>query len=771
VIGTSSTTANGGRDRLGAPFKLNGNTRAGREWMHVSVPTRGADGAVGKSWDVTFAQHLRLQLGGADDLQRPLEENPWLHACAAVMATAVASVPLRIYSHAPGAAGDDDSGVEVTSEDDPIYRLLHQPNRFDVWSDIAKRGVFHRFGNGEDWLFLADEAGKPVAKNQSGKIQTPVQIIQASGACVVDTGTDEYGMPKGWRYSAQGRQAPDYPVESVLSFLDPDPYNRFRGLGPAEVLARELGQYFQAQRYIEGLARNGGEFGGVLSTPPGIGDQEVDAIQARLNDHITNGEKRGQYVVLPNTMTFTPNGIAPKDMEFRALFEWVREAIAAACHVPLPVIGVYTDATYNNVKTAHAEFWRTGVIPYLKSIEAVLNQKFFPRLAEAKLAGYRVFFDVSDIDALREDNTLKIDSALRNAALLSWPPNPLLALYNVDAELKGGDVAPRDPFAFGAETDDDEDESDNGGGDNEDEGSDDSEADTKTAPATLTRAGAPLQERGQRVDYWLAKEKRLRIPAERRLLKPGLTFLRKYEQAQLTRLRAFARAGKRLSAFAAYEAKDIAVGDEAELARQVEILLLNKKEWEDKLAALFEQPLRNVAAAALKDAAMETGGISIGVGNPRMVDALSRQTLQLAEGATSTIATRLRTRLMDELSKATSIGDLQERVKEVLPELEGTVKEAFATRDQRALTIARTEAGHAIGKSRFEQFKADGVEALQWITQGDGEVRPSHAAIDGQVVPLGSSFPNGLRYAHDENAPAEETINCRCDSLPVMGDA
>lgn len=770
MIGATSTTSHGGRDRLGSPFKLNGNTRAPREAMRARVEIPAAEGTVAKSWDVTFAQHMRLQLGGADELQRPLEENPWLHACAAVMATAVASVPLRIYSHAPGEAGDDDAGREVTSEADPIYKLLNRPNRFDVWSDFAKRSVFHRLGNGEDWWFLGDPQGKPVVVGKDGKIQLPTQLIQAPGPCVSDTGTDRYGMPKGWCYSGPGEQAPEYPVESVLSFLDPDPYNRFRGLGPAEVLARELGQYFQAQRYIEGLARNGGEFGGVLSTPPGIGDQEADAIQARLNDHISNGEKRGQYVVLPNTMSFTPNGIAPKDMEFRALFEWVREAIAAACHVPLPVIGVYTDATYNNVKTAHAEFWRTGVIPYLKSIEAVLNQKFFPRLAEAKLAGYRVFFDVSDIDALREDNTAKIEAAARVSTLIGVPFNASLALFNVDAEVEGGDEPPRDPFAMDA---DESDEDENGGGDNEAEGSEssDDEADTKTAPATLTRAGAPLQERAQRVDYWLAKEKRLRIPAERRLLKPGLTFLRKYPDAQIARIRAFARNGKRLGAFADYVAKDIAPGDEAELARQVEILLLNKQEWEAKMVALFERPLKNVAAAALRDAAMETGGISIGVGNPRMVEALSRQTIQLAEGVTSTLATRVRTRLMDELSKATSIGDLQERVKEVLPKLEGTVKEAFATREERALTIARTEAGHAIGKSRFEQFKADGVEALQWITQGDGEVRPSHAAIDGQVVPLGSSFPNGLRYAHDENAPAEETINCRCDSLPVMGDA
>jgi SPP1 gp7 family putative phage head morphogenesis protein len=753
---------------------LNGHSGPRSEPVTVPVRVLGPDGSVAKSLlsDWTVGTNLRLQLGGADEIQRPLEENPWLHACATAMSTAVAAVPLRIYAVPPGTAGDDDAGQEVTNEADPVYRLLHAPNRFDVWGDFAKRGVFHRIGNGEDWWFLAGPDGKSVPSKEDGTIPLPTQIIQASGACISEADTDEWGMPKAWRYSASGGRGapPPFPVASVLSFLDPDPYNRFRGLGAAEVLARELGQYFQAQRYIEGLARNGGELGGILKMPNGISGGEVEATQTKVDDLITNSENRGKYLVIGADADFIPNGITPKDMEFKALFEWVRDCICSATHVPPPVIGVYTDATYNNIKTAHAEFWRSGVIPYLRSIEGVLNEKFFPRLVDPKLAAYRVYFDTSDIEALQEDNTAKIEAAARVSVQTGVTFNNALALFNVEAEVEGGDEPPSEPFDPFAPTEDEPNEEPES--DEEDEDGDEEEE--RTAPIATTRAGAPMHERAARLEYWEQIERAVRLPGEKRVRKVASTFLERYRDAQIARLRAFAKNGKNLNtkagqAFAAlgYVSRDIAPGDEAELARQAEILLLNKKEWEAKMSALFDAPLRSVASTALAGAAAETGGVSIGVGSPRIVDALGRQMIQLTEGATSTLANRVRTRLMDELAKATSIGDLQEKVKEVLPELEGSVREAFKHLDDRALTIARTEVGHAVGTARHEQFKHDGVTSIQWVSEGDANVRESHKRVDGDVIPLGGTFSNGLHYPGDERAPADEVINCRCHTAPV----
>lgn len=88
----------------------------------------------------------------------------------------------------------------------------------------------------------------------------------------------------------------------------------------------------------------------------------------------------------------------------------------------------------------------------------------------------------------------------------------------------------------------------------------------------------------------------------------------------------------------------------------------------------------------------------------------------------------------------------------------------------RGETIARTETLAALARSKEEAFRqavdTGAVQATQvkkrWIATKDERTRDSHAAVDGEIVGLDGVFSNGLSYPHEEGAPAEETVNCRC---------
>lgn len=61
---------------------------------------------------------------------------------------------------------------------------------------------------------------------------------------------------------------------------------------------------------------------------------------------------------------------------------------------------------------------------------------------------------------------------------------------------------------------------------------------------------------------------------------------------------------------------------------------------------------------------------------------------------------------------------------------------------------------NALGASQFEK---------EWLSMDDEDVRNTHAAQHGYVVPVGSVFPNGLRYPGDTSTGnASEYLNCRC---------
>ncbi|MGB5811733.1 MAG: phage minor head protein [Polyangiales bacterium] len=92
----------------------------------------------------------------------------------------------------------------------------------------------------------------------------------------------------------------------------------------------------------------------------------------------------------------------------------------------------------------------------------------------------------------------------------------------------------------------------------------------------------------------------------------------------------------------------------------------------------------------------------------------------------------------------------------------------------RARTIARTETVRALNEGDEElwnQAVEQGVVAAEdvsqvWHTARDERVRASHRAMNNQRRGLGEPFQSGLgnalRFPADPQAPARDTINCRC---------
>jgi len=93
----------------------------------------------------------------------------------------------------------------------------------------------------------------------------------------------------------------------------------------------------------------------------------------------------------------------------------------------------------------------------------------------------------------------------------------------------------------------------------------------------------------------------------------------------------------------------------------------------------------------------------------------------------------------------------------------------------RAITILRTEMGRAFSVAT-QQRQAQAAELLpglkkQWRRSGKTHSRIPHDIADGQIVAVDEPFIiNGIKlmYPRDPKAPAKETINCGCVSLPQM---
>ena len=82
--------------------------------------------------------------------------------------------------------------------------------------------------------------------------------------------------------------------------------------------------------------------------------------------------------------------------------------------------------------------------------------------------------------------------------------------------------------------------------------------------------------------------------------------------------------------------------------------------------------------------------------------------------------------------------------------------------------IARTEIHNSHNTAVMDTYNEIGVEYTMWIAADDERTRESHLEINGEIIRLGDTYSNGLRFPGDTDGPIEEWINCRCSNAPYV---
>lgn len=439
----------GGRDQFGMPSLRVVGTSNGIDMGGLSMVAKSA------GWNILQAPSFRSTLGGNESISRPMEEDWVLYGCTRAKAAAVASVKLEIGQ----GEGEDFKALPAT---DPLVRLFKKPNRATSWAMLMEASTFSRLEHGEDWWVLLDTAGEPI---QPG--ETPAQIVQVRPSIMSIERYDGNGFPAEYSYpvavggvsgSSTKRRVP---AHAVLGFVEYDPYNNWRGLGAVDSIMRELSVAYQVQRYVEAMAREGGDPGGFIILPDNSSEAAIKQAQSEVDEEFGQAANRGRWKVLSGA-TFQANTMSPKDMEFEKFMERHDWACAAVTGVPLVVLGILKDATYSNYENGLRAMWEgpNGVLTFLRSIEDRINAFFFPSLRDGKYAACTLRFCTDEIAELQRDMSSRIESAARVAGMAVGATfNEALEMNGVRARVEGGDAdlgamdQPNDPASTDGSTD------------------------------------------------------------------------------------------------------------------------------------------------------------------------------------------------------------------------------------------------------------------------------------------------------------------------------
>lgn len=372
---------------------------------------------------------------------------PAVRTVSDFLARNVAQLGLKVYRR----VGDDD---RRHLPDHPFARTLAAPN--PVRSKYAWiNALVHD-------LAIYDVAFHAKVRAADGR----VALLRLPPSRTTPVG-DNYFMPEAFEIAGKGKVR--IPAASVVHFHGYDPEDDRAGVSPIETLRRTLAEDDAASEHLERLWRRGARMSGWIERPQRPVQQEWSApARERFKEgwrdaYTGEGEQTGGTPILEDGMQFHESSFSPRDAQYLEARKLTREEVAAAYHVPPPMVGILDHATFSNITEQHKQLYSDTLGPWLVWIEQELQRQVLPDCGDAD-AVYCEFNLAEKLRGSFEEQARSIQTlvgrpvltadegrALLNRPAMGGDAAELITPLNV---LVGGQASPTDSAADEADVDD-----------------------------------------------------------------------------------------------------------------------------------------------------------------------------------------------------------------------------------------------------------------------------------------------------------------------------
>lgn len=185
-----------------------------------------------------------------------------------------------------------------------------------------------------------------------------------------------------------------------------NPRNMRKGLSPIDSVIREIFMDMESSNFVAALLRNMGVPGIVIAPKGGTmpNPADVEATKAYVNSQF-GGDRRGTALVLGAPTEVSQFGFNPQQMNMSEARDIAEERVCAGIGIPAAVVGFGAGLQSTKVGATMEQMgkqaWQNGVLPIMKLIADELKRSLLPLFGKAD--GLDVFFDVSDVPAMQED--------------------------------------------------------------------------------------------------------------------------------------------------------------------------------------------------------------------------------------------------------------------------------------------------------------------------------------------------------------------------------
>ena len=306
----------------------------------------------------------------------------YTNACVTRASQDIANLPIKLLR------GKGENTVEIDSH--PLLDLFEQPSSNVDGYLFREQFIVDLVMTGNCYTLLVGPENR----------LTSLYRLHPENVRIIP---DPVKMIAGYEYNDGGNTVA-YPPERVIhartASWDINASGELYGTGIVEALNEEITADINAQRMSASVSKQGRP--DVLLSP----SDPADIWDRRRRQEITQAYKamteHGGAMALSGQIQVETLNLSPRDLEFQALREIVRENVSAVTGVPSTVLGL-PDANYATARQATITYWE------IQQKRARKLEQALTRIAKLVDPELRVIVDFSEVDALQAVRTEKLD--------------------------------------------------------------------------------------------------------------------------------------------------------------------------------------------------------------------------------------------------------------------------------------------------------------------------------------------------------------------------